>query len=274
MGFLSDSNPLVIAGIAVLAILLVGLALWYFRTDPSVRVLLGSLATKDSSAAFFLRGLFVPNNELFSKAPEDPRNPASGLTVLKWAKIPELYTVPDVRAVAELQQLVLATNSRLSFSLLSGETGRQTWSEDAIGIGPHYKSLQILDACEPKLVQLRQQPAAFRALTSSELFEAKEGHDFGLIYKGYHSASHRSCWVVMGLSDSGTAAAAHFLRAHVKSLARLIGGGAFAAIISVDTAKGWEGTVLKTLQPKPTWWRRLLYGKRLKHLTTTPWAPV
>src|SRR4029450_14022732 len=48
MGFLSDSNPLAVAGIAVLAILLVGLALWYFRTDPSVRVLLGSLATKDS----------------------------------------------------------------------------------------------------------------------------------------------------------------------------------------------------------------------------------
>jgi hypothetical protein len=271
MGFLSDSNPLAIAGIAVLAVLLVGLALWYFRTDPSVRVLLGSLATKDSSAAFFLRGLFVPNNELFSKAPEDPRNPASGLTVLKWAKIPELYTVPDVRAVAELQQLVLATNSRLSFSLLSGETGRQTWSEDAIAIGPHYKSQQILDACEPKLVTVRQ-PPAFRTVQSSELFEAKEGLDFGLIYKGYHPASHRSCWVVMGLSDLGTAAAAHFLRAHVKSLARLIGSGAFAAIISVDAAKGWEGTVLKSLQPRPTWWRRLLYKERLKKLTSSPWT--
>jgi len=273
MGLLSDSNPLVIGGIAILAVLLLALALWYWRTDPSVRLLLGSLATRDSTAAFFLRGLFVPNNELFSKSPEDPRNPASGLTVLKWPKTPELYTVPDVRAVAELQQLVLATNSRLSFSLMSGETGRQTWSEDAIAIGPHYKSLQILDACEPKLVQVRQ-PPAFRTVQSSELFEAKEGHDFGLIYKGYHPASHRTCWVVMGLSDSGTAAAAHFIHAHIKSLARLIGGGAFAAIISVDTAKGWEGTVLKTLQPKPTWWRRLLYGKRLKHLTTTPWAPV
>src|SRR5262245_26598635 len=202
MGFLSDSNPLAIAGIAVVAVILVGLSLWYFRTDPSVRLLLGSLVAKDSSAIFFLRGLFVPNNELFSKAPEDPRNPASGLTVHKWAKIPELYSVPDVRAVAEMLQLVLSMNSRLSFSLLSGETGRQTWSEDAIAIGPHYKSLQILDACEPKLVTVRQ-PAAFRTVQSSELFEAKEGHDFGLIYKGQHSASHRSFWVIMGLSDTG-----------------------------------------------------------------------
>ena len=164
MGFLSESNPLAIAGIALLAVLLLALALWYWRTDPSVRLLLGSLAAKDSSAIFFLRGLFVPNNELFSRAPEDPRNPSSGLTVLKWPKIPELYTVPDVRAIAELLQLALATNSRLSFQVMSGETGRQTWSEDAIAIGPHYKSLQILDACEPKLVQVRQ-PPAFRTLT-------------------------------------------------------------------------------------------------------------
>src|SRR4029078_12568676 len=104
-----DSNPLAIAGIAVLAVLLFALALWYWRTDPSVRLLLGSLAPKEPSTTFFLRGLFVPNNELFSKAPEDPRNPASGLTVLKWPKTPELYTVPDVLPVAELQQVVLAT---------------------------------------------------------------------------------------------------------------------------------------------------------------------
>jgi len=270
MGILSDANPMAITGIVVLAVLLLALALWYWRTDPSVRLLLGSLAAKDSSSIFFLRGLFVPNNELFSKAPEDPRNPASGLTVHKWAKIPELYSVPDVRAIAEMLQLVLSVNSRLSFSLLSGETGRQTWSEDAIAIGPHYKSLQILDACEPKLVTVRQ-PAAFRTVQSSELFEAKEGHDFGLIYKGRHPASHRSFWVIMGLSDTGTEAAAHFLHAHIKPLARLIGGGAFAAIISVDTAKGWEGSVLKSLQPKPTWWRRLLYKKLLLKLTTTPW---
>jgi hypothetical protein len=270
MGFLSDSNPLAIAGIAVLAVTLVGLGLWYFRTDPSVRLLLGSLVAKDSNASFFVRGLFVPNNELFSRAPEDPRNPASGLTVHKWAKIPELYSVPDVRAIGEMLQLVLATSSRTTFSILSGETGRQTWGEDSIAIGPHYKALQILDACEPKLVTVRQ-PAAFRTVQSSELFEAKEGHDFGLVYKGFHPATHRSCWVVMGLSDAGTAAAAHFFHAHIKPLARLIGGGAFAAIISVDTAKGWEGTILKSLQPKPTWWRRLLYQKSLKHLMTTPW---
>ena len=273
MPVLDWSNPLLIAGLACLALGLLGLAVWNWRSDPSVRALLGSLATKQATAVFYLRGLFVPNNELFSRAPEDPRNPASGVTVLKWAKIPELYTVPDVRAVADLLQLVLVTNSRISFSLLSGEPGRQAWSEDAIAIGPHFKSLQMLDACEPKLVAVRQQPAAFKSLLAPELFEAREGLDFGLIYKGRHPASGRSCWVVMGLSDLGTTAAAHFLHVQAKSLGRLIGGRSFAAIISVDTAKGWEGTVLKSLQPKPSWWRRYLYGKHWKRLTTAPWGP-
>jgi hypothetical protein len=113
MGFLSDSNPLAIAGIAILAVLLLALALWYWRTDPSVRLLLGSLATKDSSAAFFLRGLFVPNNELFSKARRIPS--ASGSPCSNGRRFRALHRARCTRD-AELQQLVLATNSRLSFA--------------------------------------------------------------------------------------------------------------------------------------------------------------
>lgn len=265
-------DPLWLGAGAIVVLALVWIVVRTRRGDAGLHALLGHLAGKQASAVFFLRGLFVPGNELFSRAPEDPRNPASGITVHKWGKIAELYSSADVLGVSELLQLFLASHSGLRFGLLSGELGRQAWSEDAIAIGPHYKSLQILDACEPKLVALRQQPAAFRSLVSTEVFEAKEGLAYGLVYKGQHPATHRTFWVVMGLDDFGTSAAAHFLRVHARSLGRLTGAGAFAAVIAIDTAKGWEASLLKSLQPRPAWWRLFLYRARWKVLTTNPWA--
>lgn len=241
------------------------------QVHPAIRALLHPLASGHTSVAFCLRGMFVPGNELFSRAPADPRQPHEGLTVHKWVKVPEVYSTPDVLALGEMQQLLLAGNRRLSLTVVSGEPSRQAWSQETIAIGPHYKSMQILDACEPRLVTLRQ-PAAFRSLGTPELFEAREGLDFGLIYKGRHPATHRSFWVIMGLGDPGTAAAARFLHAHARALGALTGRGGFAAVIAVDTTKGWEASVLRSLQPRPSWWRRLLYRRTWQHLTTTPWA--
>jgi len=266
-----DPSQLLLLIVALgLALCLVWLALRRRAIHPAVRALLGPLATARVPVAFCLRGMFVPGNELFCRAPADPRQPTEGLTVHKF-KVAEVYSTSDVLALGELQQLLMGNNRRLSLSVVSGEPTRQAWSQDTISIGPHYKSMQILDACEPRLVAVRQ-PAAFRCLATPELFEAKEGLDFGLIYKGRHPATHRSCWVVMGLSDAGTAAAARFLHAHARSLGSLTGSGSFAAVISVDTTKGWEASVLRTLQPRPSWWRRLVFRRRLQSLTTAPWS--
>jgi len=266
-----DPSGLILPGAALgLLLCLVWLVLRRRALHPGVRALLGPLATGPVPVAFCLRGMFVPGNELFYRAPADPRQPTEGLTVHKF-KVAEVYSAPDVLALGELQQLLLSSNRRLSLTVVSGEPTRQAWSQDTIAIGPHYKSTQILDACEPRLVAMRQ-PAAFRSLVSPELFEAKEGLDFGLVYKGRHPATHRTCWVVMGLGDAGTAAAARFLHAHARSLGSLTGRGSFAAVIAVDTAKGWEGSVLRSLQPRPSWWRRLLYRARWQSLTTAPWA--
>jgi hypothetical protein len=253
-------------------ILLLGLAgffLYRWHLDAPLHALLGDFSRGATSAAFFLRGLFVPGDEFFSRAPADPRTPATGLTVLKWSRVPEVYATPDVRAMGELFHLLLASNPRLGFTLLTGEPNRQAWSEDAIALGPHYKAFQILDACEPRLVAVRQ-PAAFRNLISQELFEAKEGIDFGLIYKGRHPASHRTCWVVMGLTDLSTASAARFLHANARSLGYLVGSNPFAAVVSINPAKGWDQAVLKSLQPRPVWWRRLLYRGHWQTLTQAP----
>lgn len=240
---------------------------------PAVRAILGPLGSGRRTVAFCLRGMFVPGNELFSRAPVDPRHPAEGVTVHKWLKVAEVYSAPDVLAMGEIQQLLVSSNRRLSLSVASGETGRQAWSQDIIAIGPHYKSMQILEACEPRLMTVRQ-PSAFRGVSSPEVFEARDGLDFGLIYKGRHPATHHTCWVVMGLGDIGTAAAAHFLHAHARILGSLTGRRCFAAVISVDTSKGWESSILRSLQPRPTWWRRLLYRKQWQKLTTAPWSPA
>lgn len=267
----SSSWLLLIGAAGGLTLCLLWLLLRRVILHPAIRSLLGPLGSGRHTVALYLRGMFVPGNELFSRAPVDPRHPAEGVTVHKWLKVPEVHSAPDVLALGEIQQLLMGSNRRLSLSVASGETGRQAWSHDTIAIGPHYKSMQILDACEPRLMAVRQ-PAAFRGVVSPELFEAKEGLDFGLIYKGRHSATHHTCWVVMGLGDFGTAAAAHFLRAHARVLGSLTGRRCFAAVISVDTNKGWESSVLRSLQPKPSWWRRLLYRKEWQKLTTTPWA--
>ena len=167
-----------------------------------------ALATKQAAAVFFLRGLFVPNNELFSRARRipairRPESPSSSGPRFRNSTPSPMYGRSPI-----CLQLVLVTNSRISFSLLSGEPGRQAWSEDAIAIGPHFKSLQMLDACEPKLVAVRQQPAAFKSLVAGEVFEpggARLRADLqGIAIPPADGAG----WVVMGLSDLGTTATA------------------------------------------------------------------
>ena len=263
--------PFLIGAAVALALLLAWLIARRRALHPAVRALLHPLASGQRSVACCLRGMFVPGNELFSRAPADPRQPTEGLTVHKWVKVPEVHHAQDVQALGELQQLLLSSNRRLSMRVVSGEPNRQAWSEPTFAVGPHYKATQILDTCEPRLVAVRQ-PAAFRVLNGTEVFEAREGLDFGLVYKGRHAATHHMFWVVMGLGDSGTAAAAHFLRAHARSLGALTGRAPFAAIIAVDPNKGWESSVLRSLQPKPSWWRRLLHRKLWQKLTTNPWT--
>jgi hypothetical protein len=180
--------------------------------------------------------------------------------VHKWVNIPEVFSAPDVRAAGDVLHLLVAAVPSVTITFRANDAGRRAWDEDAIAIGPHYKSVQILDACEPRLVAFRN-PDAFRSLASRDVFEAKSGLDYGLIYRGAHPASHRVFWVVMGLGDVGTEAAAWFLRTHAKTLGHLTGAAPFAAVVSVETARGREAAQLKSLQPKPRWWRRLLYRK-------------
>ena len=63
----------------------------------------------------------------------------------------------------------------------------------------------------------------------------------------------------MGLGDVATEAAARFLRLNARPLLQLTGGAGFAAIVSVDSARGPESATLRLLQPRPAWWRRLLH---------------
>ena len=136
---------------------------------------------------------------------------------------------------------------------------------ETVAIGQVYKAVQILDTCEPRLVGFRN-PDAFRSLVSQELFEAKPGVDYGLIYKGRQPNSQRGSWVVMGIGDLGTQAAAYFLRVNAGLLARFTGGSPFAAVVGVDVNRGREAGQLRLLLPRPSWWRRLLYRRQLREL--------
>lgn len=261
-----EANRSVLLGAsAILALVAIWLVVRYSGTHPAVRALLGDFATGTDSVAIFLRGLFATTSEFFSRAPADPRNPSAGLTVLKWGKIAEVHSAPDIKALGSVLQLLQASNRRFAYTLLSGEPSRQRWSQDAVTVGPHYLAFQILDTCEPRLVALRQ-PDGIRALVSQQLFEAKDGQEYGLIYKGRHPATHRTFMVIMGLGDLGTVAAAAFLQLHARSLGHLAGGKPFAAIIGANPASGPERAILKSLQPPPSWWRKWLYRKRWREL--------
>ncbi|MFN8654218.1 MAG: hypothetical protein U0133_22490 [Gemmatimonadales bacterium] len=263
--------PVLAGTAAALVVLLAWLLIRRHLLHPGVRALLHPLGSGTHEVACCLRGMFVPGNELFSRAPADPRQPTEGLTVHKWSKVPEVHHAQDVLALNEVQQLLLASNRKIHLRVVSGEPSRQGWSEPTIAIGPHFKATQILDACEPRLIQVRQ-PAAFRA-TTGEVYEAKEQLDFGLIYKGRHAATHQPFWVILGLGDQGTAAAAHFFRTQARKLGALTGRGGFAAVIAVDPSRGWEASALRAVHPKPAWWRRLVYRKTWQALTTNPWSP-
>jgi hypothetical protein len=256
----------VLAGALVAALLMLLRGRMRHRAQ---RALLHPFPTIAGRIPVYLRGLFVPGGEFFSRAPEDPRHPSDGVTVHKWSKIPDVFGAADVQAAGTMLQLLSTHCPEAAPALLAGDPARQAWADDGIAIGPHYMTLQILDACEPRLVALRQ-PAAFRVLPSGEVFEGKEGLDFGLIYKGERPGTRKAFMVVTGLGDAGTVAAARFLQAHLGTLGRLMGRAPFAAIVAVDPARGPESARLRSLQPAPRWWRRLVYRKRWRALQAGP----
>ena len=263
------ADPIHIALLGAVVGLLLVLAWSIFRRRDAhlpLRRLLGRLATEPDPVGLFLRGMFVPSNELFSRAPEYPPGTSGTLTVHKWSGIPEVFAAADVRAATEVVRLLAAANPDVDVAFRSIEKDRKGWNEDAIAIGPHFKSQQILDGCEPRLVAFRN-PDAFRTVASQEVFEAKGNIEYGLIYKGSHSATHRAFWVIMGLGDLGTEGAAYFLRSQARLLLRLTGSGPFAAILALDPTAGRESAVLRSLQPRPAWWRRLLYRKTWQQLS-------
>lgn len=263
------SQWLLLGAIAVLA---VSLCLSIFLGRESARSLhrlLGRAKGDTTPMTVFLRGMFVPGNEFFARVPEYPPGSGSGVTVHKLTNVSEVFSAPDVRAAGEILPLLFASNPSLAIHIRANEENRRGWDEDAVAIGAHYKSVQILDVCEPRLVAFRN-PAAFRSLTSKEVFEAKGGIDYGLVYRGEHPASHRIFWVVMGLGDLGTEAAAWFLRTNAPVLSRLTGGAPFAAVVSVESVRGRDSAHLRLLQPKPRWWRRLLHRTAWLKLSGSP----
>ncbi len=242
-----------------------GVAFRRHRAVAPLRSLLGRLADGRSPVSLYARTLFVPNGELFSRAPEYPPGVTTGLTVHKWTNIPEVYSAADVRAALDVTQLLLAANREASAALRPIEHATKGWTEDVVSIGPQFKSWQILDSCEPRLVAFRN-PGAFRSLTTQDVFEARGSLDYGLVYKGSHPSTRRAFWVIMGLSDAGTEAAAWFLRQHAMALGRLTGGAPFAVVVALDPARGRESAALRSLQPRPSWWRRVAYRKDWRRL--------
>lgn len=242
----------------------------------ATRALLHPLPLAGERVALFLRGLFVPGNEYFSRAPEDPRHPAGGLTVHKWLRIPEVHSAADVQAATTLVRLLSATCPGLVPELQSGEAARSAWGEHGIIVGPHHLAYQILDGCTPRLASVRP-PVSFRLLGSGTAFDAREDLDFGLIYKGERSGTRRSFLLVMGLGDAGTVAAAEFLSRHSDLLGRLVGRRPFAAVIAVNPMRGPASATLQAIEPRPAWWRRLLYRKEWQALraaaAAVPTAP-
>lgn len=230
-----------------------------------LRRLFGRLATDETPIGIFLRGMFVPAGEFFSRAPEYPPGTSGTLTVHKWTGIPEVYSAAEVRAATDVLRLLLAANPDADLLYRAIDRDRKGWNEDAIAIGSHFKSQTILEGCEPRLVTFRN-PDAFRSLASQEVFAARGTADFGLVYKGSHAATHRAFWVIMGLSEAATELTAGWFRRQAGALSHLTGRGPFAAILAIDTTPGRESTVLRSLQPRPALWRRLLYRKLLERL--------
>jgi hypothetical protein len=182
------------------------------------------------------------------------------VAVRKWTGIPEVYDAAEMRAASDLIRLLGEVGSG-PVSLRSVEKDSGRWNEDGIAIGANFKSLQVLEVCEPRLVAFRH-PDAFRSLVSRDVFESKGGADFGLIYKGEYPSTHRTFLVVMGIGSAGTLAAANFLRTNLAPLGNLTGGAPFAAIITPDSGpqgQAKETATLRWLYPKPKWWRRLLH---------------
>jgi len=245
-------------------IVLIWLGLRWRRRWPP-RSLLGRLASDRSTIAVILRGLFVPTNEFFSRD-LDFAEAGNPLTVRKWVNIPEVYDAADARAASDLLGLLLDTAPGRMVALRSAEAAGKGWSEEAIAVGTHFKSLQILENCEPRLVAFRH-PDAFRSLVSRDIFEAKRGADYGLIYKGHLPPGRKTYLVVMGLSPAATEGAARFLRLNALTLGTLIGGAPFAAIVAIDPKLGPETGTLRWLYPRPPWWRRILNRTAWQRLT-------
>ncbi len=241
------------------AIALTWFEIWRQRQRAPARRLLGRLGADKAAVGIYVRQMFVPGNEFFSRDPENQGMPGS-VAVRKWTNIPEVFDSAEIKAASELIHLLGEVGSgAVTLKSVEKESGR--WTDDAVSIGGNFKSFQILDTCEPKLVAFRN-PDAFRSLVTRDVFETKGSTDFGLIYKGQHPSNHRTFLVLMGIGPAGTVAAALYLRSRLSQLGNLTGGAPFAAIVAADSAAATQGAgALRWLYPKPSWWRRLLWRK-------------
>ena len=141
-----ERTEVVLIGVA--AALALVLAWSVFRRRDAklpLRRLLGPTVTGAGTVGVYVRGMFVPTGEFYSRSPEYPPSPAGGVTVHKWTGIPEVVSAVDLRAAAEVLRLLVAANADLDLAFRSVEKDRKVWDQPAVSIGPHFTSQQILE---------------------------------------------------------------------------------------------------------------------------------
>lgn len=226
---------------AVVASVVEAITGWFsglWRLRP-LRRLLGDLASNRDECAIYLRGMFRQDNRFVSRRPAEL---GGGLDV--WQNIPEVFGAADVRATADIVNLLGRSGRRGNLRFASLYDDWADWSTDLICVGGHHKSDGVLGTAPARALVRYQHPDTFTSPDGVRRFrvDGTGTKDYGLILLLHHPNTSAKCLLIMGLGPLGTEAGAYYFRAHAGRIAWRYGSKDFAIIVEADVATGREAS--------------------------------
>ena len=234
-----------IAGDAALGAAKQGLRGLKLLRQRRMRRLLGSLAHSDRTISLYIREMDRPDGRHTSRVPVKAGNPQQPQQLHAYRNIHEVYGIHDVRASVHILNLIAQAAKGSQVVTRSPNHDWDRWiSSDVVSIGGHDVTWELL--------RRSRHPVTYIPLTSFEVeggrrFTAQGSCDYGLICRGEDKTASNTFLVVVGIGGLATEAAALFLSAQAKTIAKLFPRSGFSIVLRASQQHG-VGLA------QPVWW--------------------
>ncbi len=256
----------------ILSSLLIPFVIWIFEkirmwinsTRP-LRLLLKGYVGKENEVLLYLSqfsgadasGNQNPNQKYVTFYPSPLPTNRSNKNSALYQNIDPVWSESDGRCAADIFNILgrVGKNKNIKIADTVKDWGKHITPIFSIGFNP--KTQDLLTECEPINYSLKD--LALSIDGSAIKLDSGYPGDAGIIQKTFVKNTSVPVFILAGLGTLGTEVSGNVLSRNCVELGKLYGSKTFCLLFKTDITKGRDYYDIKSMYPKPAYWRAILY---------------